>query len=431
MNNNAKNMLKRVIAIVMLCAITFSLGACGTGERVSENRDKTPVAKPMEAKTDFAWETIRLDDETREKLYEATGEFAFELLKNCDESGENILISPTSVMLALGMTANGATGETKDEMEKVLGGEGIEIENINEFYKEYSKKLQDGEEIKINIANSIWINKDAITSAKDAFLSSLDYVYGAHAYNETFDSNTVKMINNWVKENTDGMIEELLSGFEGSELVILINTICFDGEWEVIYYEDQIRETEFTNASGETVKVEGMYSEESWYIEDDNTIGVMKSYKGGYRFVALLPSEDVPIDDYVADLTYDKYTSLMASKRRVAVKTMIPKFQYEYSKEMEDALMAMGMEKAFDSNTADFSYMTNDANPYIGNVLHKTCIEVGEKGTKAAAVTAILTDGIAIYEGEIKRVTLDRPFVYMIIDEENEMPLFIGVVRDI
>ena len=461
--NNTKISLKRVMAVIMLFTLMVSLNACGVRDKAGETSKSVVVKEPEATKSgeikepeatkssgtkepevepgdvsgdlplDTPIETVTLDDETRANLYDATGEFAFELLRNCDKSERNILISPTSVMLALGMTANGGTGETLKEMENVLGGEGADLESINAFYKEYADKLQEGEEIKVNIANSIWVNKDAIDNVKDVFVSTLQNFYGSQIYKETFDSNTVEMVNNWVKENTDGMIEKLLDQFEGSEVMILINAICFDGEWEEIYYEDQVRETKFTTATGGEVEVEGMYSDEDLYIEDENTTGVIKDYKGGYSFVALLPSEDVSIDDYVANLTYDKYESLMDSKREAIVQTMLPKFQYDYSEEMDEALMEMGMSSAFEKTGADFSNMTeDDIEMYIGKVLHKTYIEVGEKGTRAAAVTAVLMDGCeAFEEKEVKSVTLDRPFVYMIIDKENEMPLFIGVVRDI
>ena len=170
------------------------------------------------------------------------------------------------------------------------------------------------------------------------------------------------------------MIKELLKKFNGDEAMMLINAIAFDGKWVEIYYEDQVRETTFTTAKGEEVSVEGMYSDERAYIEDENTIGFVKDYKGGYRFVALLPDENISIDEYVASLTYDKYKKLMDSERIAKVSAMLPKFQYDYSKEMKDALKAMGMPSAFEPSKADFSNMIDDelVKLYIGKVLHKT-----------------------------------------------------------
>lgn len=450
------NYLKRFVAVMMLFTLIFSLSACGvrkkeegTGSEAkgsetgagSETKKpevepgsetKEPEIEPSDKPETGIVETVTLDDETKDKLYDATGDFAFELLKNCDESGENILISPISVVLALGMTANGGTGETLEEMEKLLGGEGADIESLNAFYKEYMEKLQGNDKIKVSIANSVWINKDVVNNVKDAFMSTLNNCYDAKAYNESFNNDVVEKVNTWVKENTDGMIEKLLDQLEGSEVMILINAICFDGEWQKIYYENQVRETVFTNSSGDEVDVEGMYSDEDWYIEDENTTGVIKDYKGGYRFVALLPNEDVSIDDYVASLTYDKYKGLMNGKKEAIVQTMLPKFQYDYSKAMKEVLKDMGMPKAFEAGKAEFTNITDDdISINIGSVIHKTYIEVGEKGTRAAAVTAVVMDSCESFEEkEIKSVTLDRAFVYMIIDEETEMPLFMGVVRD-
>lgn len=456
---------KRIVAFVMLCALIFSFSACGsrkeseTGEKGQEvksgqemesgqkdqeqeeqKKEEQPSVTSTEKLTkgdggnkEVIDESI-LDDETKKALYDASGEFSLELLKKCDETGENILISPTSVMFALGMTANGGVGDTLKEMESVLGGEGANIGDINAFYREYAKKLESPEEIKISIANSIWINKDILTKAKDAFLSTCDSFYGADVYRATFNDETIKLVNKWVEENTDGMIKKLLEKFEGNEAMMLINAIAFDGKWEEIYYEDQVRDTIFTTTEGEETSIQGMYSDERAYIEDEDTTGFIKDYKGGYRFVALLPDENTSIDEYIANLTYDKYKKLMDSERRALVSAMLPKFQYDYSKVMNDALKTMGMPNAFEPSKADFSNMTDDemVKLYIGKVLHKTYIEVAEEGTRAAAVTAVIMESnAAIMEEDIKKVFLDRPFVYMIIDGESEMPLFMGVVRNI
>lgn len=434
--------LKRAFALIMLVVLVFSFGACGSRkEREShekEQREKPGVTtveklnKGDEDNKEVIDENIQ-GDETNKDLYDATGEFAFGLLKECNESNKNILVSPTSVMFALGMTANGGVGDTLKEMESLLGGEGTDIGSINSLYKNYANRLESAEEIKVSIANSIWINKDILTSVKETFLSVCDSFYGADVYKASFDGETIEMVNKWVEENTDGMIKKLLDTFEGDEAMMLINAIAFDGKWVEIYYENQVKDTTFTTIEGKECNIQGMYSDERVYIEDENTTGFVKDYKGGYRFVAMLPKEDISVDEYIDGLTYDKYRKLMESKREAKVSAMLPKFQYDYSKEMKDALMEMGMTSAFESSLADFSNITeDDVNLYIGRVLHKTYIEVAEEGTRAAAVTAVLMDSnTAVIEEEIKKVFLDRPFVYMIIDEENEMPLFMGVVREL
>lgn len=460
--NKTKLRFKRIVVFVMLCAFIFSFSACGSkkegdtyekeqGAKLGQELEPSPKGQEKQKKEEqpsvasaekltkgdrgnqeVIDESI-LDDETKKTLYDASGKFSFELFKECDEIGENILISPASVMFALGMTANGGVGDTLKEMERVLGGEGANIGDINAFYREYAKKLENAEEIKISIANSIWINKDILTTAKEAFLSACDSFYGADVYRAVFNDETIKLVNKWVKENTDGMIKELLKEFNGDEAMMLINAIAFDGKWEKTYCEDQVRDTIFTTDEGEETSVQGMYSDERVYIEDENTTGFIKDYKGGYRFVALLPDENISIDEYVASLTYDKYKNLMESERRAFVSAMLPKFQYDYGKEMKDALKAMGMPSAFEPSKADFSNMIDDelVKLYIGKVLHKTHIEVGEEGTRAAAVTAVMMDlATEIIEEEKKEVFLNRPFVYMIIDEENEIPLFMGVVRN-
>jgi serpin B len=229
------------------------------------------------------------------------------------------------------------------------------------------------------------------------------------------------------------MIEEIIKEFNGAELMMLIKAIVFEVEWESIYYENMVWDTDFTTASGDVSTVQGMYSEERTYLKDENTQGFIKDYRGNYQLVALLPDEDVDIDTYVKEFTAEKYFELLDGKQEAKVDAMLPKFQYEYSVSMVSTLKKMGMEVAFDPNNADFTNMAEcDRNIYIGDVIHKTYIEMAEKGTKAAAVTAVIMDGNTMMPmEEIKEVHLDRPFMYMIIDERTKLPLFVGVVRDI
>ena len=178
-----------------------------------------------------------------------------------------------------------------------------------------------------------------------------------------------------------------------------------------------------------------MYSRVGKYIYDKNATGFIKYYKGSkYAFVALLPNEGVTVSEYVNSLDGEALNALLIEAENRGVETAIPKFETEYDIEMSAILKSMGMTNAFDIACADLSGIGtfNDSNLSIDEVIHKTYIQVGEKGTKAGAVTAVgVKNDLAPDPSETKRVILDRPFVYMLIDCENNIPFFIGTMMDV
>jgi serpin B len=176
-----------------------------------------------------------------------------------------------------------------------------------------------------------------------------------------------------------------------------------------------------------------MYSDESKYLEDDMATGFLKPYADGkYAFVALLPNEGVKVADYVSSLTSNNVSRLLNSMEDVTVMTAIPKFKTEYDIEMSEILESMGMPDAFDEGLADFSKMASlqEGKLFISQVKHKTFLALDEKGTRAGAVTSVEMAGTSA-PVDIKQVYLDRPFVYMIIDSELNMPIFIGTTMEI
>ena len=364
-------------------------------------------------------------------------DFSVRLFRAAAEQGKNTLISPLSVAFALSMTANGAKGQTLTEMENVLG---MDIDGLNLYLHDYMKSLPRGEKYKLDAANSIWFTDAESFTVSDDFLQlNADY-YGADVYRVPFDGKTLGDINGWVNEKTDGMIEKILDEINPYSVMYLINALAFDAEWETIYNEYQVREGDFTLENGTKKAVEFMNSQENVYLEDEKATGFVKYYAGRkYAFVALLPNEGVTVSDYVASLDGEKLAGMLSDPSAEEVNVAIPKFETEYDVTMNDVLTKMGMPTAFDRYKADFSGLGTyrddgaDRNVYIGKVLHKTFIAVDEKGTKAGAATVVdlpAATGAAPIS-EPKRVILDRPFVYMLIDCENNLPFFIGTMYDV
>ena len=357
-------------------------------------------------------------------------DFTVRLFQNTREEGKNSLISPLSVMLALSMTANGAKGETLAQMEVLLGRD-IPIDTLNEYLHAYVGGLPSSEKTRVTIANSIWFKDSGFTVEEDFLQRNADY-YGAAAYKSAFDEKTLRDINNWVKENTDGVIDKIVDQMDPYAVMYLVNTVLFDAEWQNIYRKHEVRDGTFTAIDGANRTVSMMYSNESLYLDDGKATGFLKPYKNGYSFAALLPNEGVALDDYIASLTGEGFLTTVKNAKEVPVEAAMPKFSYDYGIEMRDALKALGMTVPFDAELADFSGLghPSDGNIYISRVLHKAYIAVDEKGTKAGAATAVeiaeTGEMLSIYA-----VTLDRPFVYAIIDDATGLPIFIGAVTDI
>lgn len=352
-------------------------------------------------------------------------DFALKLLKGSD-SGENTLVSPLSATVALSMLANGAEGETLEQIEEVLCG-GIPIGDWNEYLKYYVNQLPTSNDVKLRQANSIWYDGNANLNLRPSFLQTITDYYNAELYAAPFNNDTVGEINKWVSQNTDGMIDKAVEELDG--VMYLINALVFDGKWEEPYSDNDIFERPFHNADGTTEIVDMMFGEESRYLQSDSARGFMKAYAGGdYAFVAILPNEDLTLTEYLEALTAEDLTELLNNPKRAEVETGLPQFEYEFSVQLDDVLPELGITDAFDPGKADFSPMAEDL--YVDSVLQKTRITVDAKGTKAAAVTII---GMMPTSAPMmaEPIILDRPFLYLIVDTQTNLPIFIGTVTDL
>lgn len=307
---------------------------------------------------------------------------------------------------------------------------GLSVDELNKYLYLYQKSLPSGDKYKLNSANSIWLrDRDGLSLNKDFLQTSKDY-YNAEIYRAPFDSSTLKDINGWVEDNTDGMVKNILDKISPEDILYLINAVAFDAEWQNIYTDADVRDDYFTKEDNTMQDCQLMYSEEYTYIEDLSATGFLKYYADGkYAFAALLPDENTSVSEYAASLTGEKLNGLLTYTKDVTVRAAIPKFETEYFIEMKDVLKAMGMTDAFDGGLADFSKLT-DGGLYIDRVLHKALISVDEKGTKAGAATIVAMPESCPVEDEVKTVHLDRPFIYMLIDCENKLPVFMGTVVD-
>ena len=403
--------------VSLMAAVAVMLTSTGCGSTGQDDLMKGIVAGQVETATDVAQESV------------AVTNFGVRLFQAGFEEGVNTLISPLSVMCALSMTANGASGDTLSQMEEVLG---LSTEALNTYAHTYLQQLSEDQVLKL--ANSIWFKeREGFTPNPDFLQINANY-YNADIYQAPFDTKTLKAINDWVAENTDDMITNILDQIPEDAVMYLINALAFDARWKEPYKKHQVRKGTFTTHLGREQTVQMMYSDESCYLEDDHATGFIKYYKDPkYAFAALLPKEEISLSQYVQSLTGEHLTELFTNAVNTHVNAAMPKFQAEYHIEMSSLLTEMGMPNAFDERLADFSRLgTADGNLYIGRVLHKTYITLTEQGTRAAASTAVeMKEDCAIEYTDTKTVHLTRPYLYFLIDTTTNTPFFIGTVQSI
>ncbi len=384
---------------------------------------RTSAAELSEGYSRKATEQGTVDD----AFITALSNFSLSLFReSVKKDASNDLISPLSATLCLAMLANGANGNTKTQMENVLG---MNTDALNKSLYSYVSKLYTSDSCKVNLANSIWFRNTYQDQISKNFLQTNADWYNAQIYSTPFDNTTVKDINNWVKHYSDGMIDSILDKISPSTVMYLINALTFDAKWETKYKKDQIRENLFTNYDKSQTTTEMMYSEESIYLSGEGVQGFAKNYAGGqYSFVALLPEENKDIYDYAASLDGKAWRSLWKNKENTAVQVAIPEFRYDRQRTLIDVLQNLGMTDMFDETLADFSALAPKDFLYCSEINQKVFIEVDRNGTKAAAITwAGMNKSSAMIEDQ-KTVYLDRPFLYAIADNHTGLPLFLGIV---
>ena len=441
----AKRILSFFVAILMLflCACSHGFGKdspdIGSSKLNDEHKSSDSVGNSESLMLLSSLTKSKVKGRaSNEDFSSALIESSFDYFSASIEDGKakgNILISPLSLYIALAMTACGADGETLSQMQEILGD--LPIEEAAHYLYALDEDLTENELIELEIANSLWIRDDkgAIEVNPD-FVEVLDDYFDADSFMEGFDDKTVKKINAWIEDNTDGMIKEMLKEIPENAVMYLINALVFEADWQEAYDTMQLRESEFLQYNGEKAKTELMYSDEAYYLVDENAQGFIKPYADSrYAFVALLPNSGVDVYDYAKSLTGEGFSNLLASREKAIVSAAMPRFSYEYDDSFVNELRGLGMVNAFDER-ADLTGLGRSqwGNIYISDVLHKTFIEVSPKGTKAGAATVVeaVAEG-AMVPIDLKhyQVYLDRSFVYAITDLETGIPLFLGVLANL
>ena len=347
-------------------------------------------------------------------------EFTLDLFRAAEKPGESTVMSPASVLCALAMLANGAEGDTKDQLEQAFG---MSVPALNEALRSFISDLPDGR-TKINLANSVWV-RDGFPVKPRYLQDNADYL-NAGVFQAPFDASTVRDINAWINENTDGMIPQLISQLDPDVVLALVNALYLKAQWRDPY--SGTVQVPFYNGDGTAQKAPMLSSRETTYLHDDSAVGFIKPFESNkYAFAVVVPNEGVSLEEYLDGLNGKTLRELLTGERYDAVYAKMPKFKQETFVNLSGPLQDMGVEDAFDPERADLSGIAPDL--VVSQAQHKAVIEVNEHGVSAAAATYIGAGATSAGPGDMQKiayVTADRPYLYMIIDRTTNLPLFIG-----
>lgn len=375
-----------------------------------------------------------LTEEEQEKVA-TDNRFAFELFRTATANlgpRDNALLSPLSVGMALTMTNNGAAGETRDAIAKVLMADGFDAVTINTYYQKLIVDLpQLDPRTKLDVANSIWY-REGFEVLPD-FLDVNRTFYRAEVAALDFaDAGAAEIINDWVSRETNDKIPTIIDGnVPGNMMMYLINAVYFKGSWEQRFDKGATEDGEFTRADGTTLQTDFMQVEHTFNIAATETAEAVELPYGDkkYSMVVLKPREGRSLAD-VAEALGDPaaWRSLTASLALRTTQLSLPKFKFSYENMLNGELTDMGMGIAFNPQMADFSGISTDP-LVISEVKHKSFIEVNEEGTEAAAVTSV--GAVVTSVGpEVYALRVDRPFLFAIREMGTGLILFLGQVND-
>lgn len=420
--------MKRILCVLLTIALMLPMSGCFSRNGLDSTQGDTQ--NPIQD-TEYPVPPSLRDEDAFLLGYL---DFAVNLLQ--EESGKaeemNLLLSPLSAYTVLAMTANGAQGETRQEFEQLLAYD-LTMEQINRQIKLFSDCLPSEEGSKLSMANSIWMRQgEEMPEVKERFLQDTQRFYQAQVYPRTFDEQTREEINHWVNTYTDGMIPTILDEINPASVMYLINALAFDAQWEQPYREDSIKEGRFQGIYGEeTARM--MTSSENLYLENQSFTGFMKPYLGDkYRFVALLPREELELNGAISTLTPQALQELLANAEEKKVIATVPEFENAQETLLNETLQSMGLLQAFSPASADFSGIC-DVEPgdlVISRVLQKCFLKVDAQGTEAGASTMVEIKYGAMME-EACTVKLNRPFLYMIVETNTNLPVFVGTLQSI
>lgn len=418
-------MTKRITWLLFTLLILLIASSCDNKDEVNNVTEKLPNPIKID---------LQVVEESQLKSDQA---FAFEFFSNVfneekNDENKNFMVSPFSLSMALAMTWNGSSSDTKEAMQNTLKLGDMSDEEVNGYFKKLKENFEKTDpSTKLAIANSIWTNKNVVILPE--FISLNKNYFNSTVEAVNFGDPAVKdRINEWADVNTNGLIKEVIEKTDPGALMYLLNALYFKGIWTSEFDAKNTSKMNFSNEEGGSVKVDMMHQKAHFNYAADETMQMVQLPYGNQSFsmMVLLPQESKKLTDLTQKLQDENYWYDLKSKlRNSEVDLYLPKFKTEYSRKLNDVLINMGMGIAFDPQNADFSRMSN-RQTFISFVEQFTYIATDEVGTEAAAVTVVGIETTSVQPSPPK-VTFkaDKPFIYIIQENFTGSILFMGAIK--
>ena len=440
-------MRKLVIIFSFLALTIFLLSACNGGSNESVNSYKNDSGSELLASS----ETRKLNPintESESNLFVSDNNtFALDLYHAISDKDENLFFSPHSISIAMAMTWAGAENQTEtqmantmqfnfvqDKMHSLFNELDLDLNNRNQNDPENNDKY-----LKLNISNEVWGQKGY--PFLEPYLDTLMINYGAGIRLVDFASAPQQAridINNWVSEQTENRIEQLLSPNDITNMtrLVLTNTIYFNATWAIPFDPDKTYDGVFYLEDGTTVTVPMMIPEagrgengEHYAATDgpDYQAVELPYYGDEFSMVIIIPDSGL-FGAFEQNLDSSVIDEIVDNLEVQEITLRMPKFECESRLNLSETLSGMGMPDAFAPGVADFSGMDGTLNLFIGKVIHQASITLDEIGTEAAAATAVIMELTAVPNR--LEITIDRPFLYIIRDNQTGTILFLGRIKN-
>ena len=367
----------------------------------------------------------------KEQIVEASNKFGlnlFQELNNIENDSVNLFYSPLSVSFALGMTYNGANGNTKDEFKKTLGFENLTDEEINETYSDLIKEIVISDsKVSSSIANSIWIREGF--QPFQTFIDVNKNYFDAEIRTENFsDPQTLQIINQWVADKTNDKIQNILNSIPPDAIMYLINAIYFKADWKFQFDEEATKPAMFYPYSDNAFETPFMNQKikPKNYSNDKFSMLELPYDNEKFSMLLFLPNSSYTTNDIIDDFSSNNWNTWINSlEYNDSIIVSLPKFSFTYKTLLNQALKNLGIVDAF-SGDADFSNITDIYQLFISRVIHKAFIKVNEQGSEAVAATVV---EMCFTSAEPEKAFIfNQPFVFAIVENNTNAILFMSEV---
>lgn len=380
------------------------------------------------------------DEQAVAALVRGNNEFALNLYEEvCEiQKSDNIFFSPYSISSALGMTYDGARGQTAADMAEVLHFT-LPVEAVNRAFHSLTGTLssgdlsgaESGDPFTLSISNGLWVQNGF--TLLDEYVAEVTRYYSAEVRNLDFVNDTEgsrETINEWVAESTLNKILNLIPQgvLKEDTRVVLTNAVYFKASWRNQFDEHFTNDARFLLADDSAIEVPMMSQTDYFnYASAEGCSAIELAYAAGNAsMLIILPDGD--IQEFQQDFNADKLDTIRRGLSSCNVSLSMPKFEFTRSLQLSQILRTLGMESAFGSG-ADFSGFTGSPDLFISEVLHKAFVKVDEEGTEAAAATAVVMNLTAMPAQPVE-MNINRPFMFFILDRETGSIVFMGRVMD-